>query len=153
VFTEYGGMDARIDRRTGLEELDRDECYRLLADAPLGRLAVIVGGGPLVFPVNFTLDGDAVVLRTDSGTKLHGARNGPVAFECDGIDLEYHTGWSVLLLGDAEEVSSPTDIARLERLPLGPWCAGPKPIWLRVRARSIAGRRIPPHGRKIPEEE
>jgi hypothetical protein len=106
-----------------------------------------------VFPVNFTLDGEAVVLRTDEGTKLHAARNGPVAFECDGFDGEYHTGWSVLALGDAEEVRSPGEVARLEHLPLGPWCPGSHPTWLRLRARSITGRRIPPHGRTYTEGE
>jgi uncharacterized protein len=146
-------MEARFDQRTGLEELDRDECLRLLARSPLGRLGVVVGGRPLVFPVNFTLDGDAIVLRTDEGTKLHAARNAPVAFECDGIDTAYHTGWSVLALGDAREVVAPTEIARLERLPLGPWCPGSKPIWLRLRATSITGRRIPPHGRAHTGEE
>ncbi len=113
-------MDTRIDSRTGLEELDRDECLRLIAHATLGRLAVVVAGQPLVFPVNFTLDGDAVVFRTEPGTKLHGARNGPVAFECDGIDLRYHTGWSVLVLAIVEEVNDPTELARLDRLPLDP---------------------------------
>jgi hypothetical protein len=139
-------MDMRIDARTGLEELDRDECLRLIAHAPLGRLAVVVAGYPLVFPVNFTLDADAIVLRTDRGTKLYGARNGPVAFECDGIDLVYHTGWSVLVSGTAEEIHNPIDVARLERLPLGPWSPKPKPVWLRIRPRSMSGRRIPPHG-------
>jgi uncharacterized protein len=100
-----------------------------------------------VFPVNFTLDGSAVVLRTDEGTKLYAARNGPVAFECDGIDRMYHTGWSVLVLGDAEEVRNPHEVARLEQLPLGPWCPGPKPTWLRIKGGTITGRRIPTHGR------
>jgi uncharacterized protein len=145
-------MGARIDHRTGLEELDRDECLRLLARAPLGRLGVVVGGRPLVFPVNFTLDGEAVVLRTDEGTKLYAARNGPVAFECDGIDGAYHTGWSVLALGDAEEVSDAGEVERLERLPLAPWCPGAKPTWLRLRPRTLTGRRIPPHGR-VPTQE
>jgi len=146
-------VSAGIDRRTGLEELGRDDCLQLLARAPLGRLGVVVDGRPLVFPVNFTLDGTAVVLRTDKGTKLHAARNGPVAFECDGIDRMYHTGWSVVVLGDAEEVRDQHEIARLERLPLGPWCPGPKSTWLRIRAKTITGRRIPPHGRAHTEEE
>ena len=146
-------VGAGIDSRTGLEELGRDECLELLARAPLGRLGVVVGGRPLVFPVNFTLDGTAVVLRTDEGTKLYAARNGPVAFECDGIDRMYHTGWSVVVLGDAEEVRDPREVARLEGLPLGPWCPGPKPTWLRIRAKTITGRRIPPHRRTQTEEE
>ena len=146
-------MGNRIDRRTGLEELDRDECLRLVARCPIGRVGVVVAGRPLVFPVNFTLDGEAVVFRSDEGTKVHAARNGPVALECDGIDPVYHAGWSVLLLGEAEEVQNPVDVARLERLPLGPWCPGPKPIWLRLRARSITGRRIPPPGDTLSEED
>jgi uncharacterized protein len=153
VSGDDSGVVARIDRRTGLEELDREQCLDLLARAPLGRLGVVVAGRPLVFPVNFTLDGDAVVLRTDEGTKLHGARNGPVAFECDGIDSEYHTGWSVLVLGDAEEVRHPNEVARLERLPVGPWCAAARPIWLRIRPTTITGRRIPPHGHRKDEED
>ncbi len=146
-------MSTKIDRRTGLEELDRDECLRLAASASLGRLAVVVAGRPLVFPVNFAFDGDAIVLRTDAGTKLHGARNGPVAFECDGIDGLFHTGWSVLVLAVAEEVLDPVEIARLEQLPLGPWCPGPHSTWLRLRSETVTGRRIPPHGRTITEEE
>ena len=140
-------MSTNGDGQTGLLELDRDECLRLIASAPIGRLAVVIAGRPLVFPVNFTLDGEAVVLRTDIGTKLHGARRGPVAFECDGIDSMYHTGWSVLVVGHAEEVKDLVDIRRLEGLPLGPWSPGPKPTWLRLRTRSITGRRIRPHGR------
>jgi hypothetical protein len=146
-------MAARIDPRTGLEELGRDECLELIAHCAIGRLAVVIDGRPLVFPVNFTLDGTAVVLRTDAGTKLHAARNSPVAFECDGVDLEYHTGWSVLVTADAEEVHDAVEIERLDRLPLGPWCPRPKPTWLRLRAKSITGRRIPPHGRPNLEQE
>jgi len=146
-------MGARIDRRTGLEELDRAECLELLAHAPLGRIGVVVGGRPIVLPVNFTLDGEAIVMRTDEGTKLYAARTSPVAFECDGIDVTYHTGWSVLVQGRAEEVRNAVDIARLDRLPLGPWCPGPKPTWLRVRSQSITGRRIPAHGRQFTQED
>jgi uncharacterized protein len=136
----------KIDSRTGLEVLDRDECVELLSRSSLGRIAVVMDGRPLVFPVNFTLDGDAIVLRTDAGTKLHAARNGPVAFECDGTDAVYHTGWSVLATGTAEEVRNAARLERLARLPLGPWCPGPKSTWLRIQPKTLTGRRIPAHG-------
>jgi hypothetical protein len=147
-------INRRVDRKE-LEELTPRECLQLARTCPLGRLAVVVGGRPLVFPVNFTFDGSAVVLRTDEGTKLRGARSGWVAFECDGFDATYHTGWSVLISGEAEEVHDPCEIARLEALPLGPWCEGPKPVWLRIRPRVITGRRIPLHGSqpRVPNEE
>jgi nitroimidazol reductase NimA-like FMN-containing flavoprotein (pyridoxamine 5'-phosphate oxidase superfamily) len=141
-------MTTDIDRRTGLEVLDHDECVALLDRSKLARIAVVVGGQPLVFPVNFTLDCDAVVFRTDEGTKLHAARNGPVAFECDGVDSVYHTGWSVLGTGKAEEIVNAAELARLARLPLGPWGPGPKSTWVRIRPRTLTGRRIPPHGQQ-----
>jgi hypothetical protein len=140
-----------VDPRTGLIELDRDECLRLVRASTLGRLAVVIGERPLVFPVNFVLDGTAVVLRTDEGTKLYAARHGFVAFECDDIDRTYHTGWSVLFSGNAEEVREPAEVARLDRLPLGPWAPGPKAVWLRIRPHAITGRRITPHRMRRPE--
>ena len=139
-------MAVTLDRRTGLEVLDRRECLSLLERTSLGRLAVVVDGRPLVFPVNFALDHDLIVLRTDPGTKLFGARHGPVAFECDGTDPVYHTGWSVLAAGPCEEVANAAEIAEMERLPLGPWSPGPKSTWLRIRPKTLTGRRIPVHG-------
>jgi uncharacterized protein len=135
-----------IDPRTGLEVLDREQCMALLDRCCLGRMAVVVEGRPLIFPVNFALDGGSIVLRTDPGTKLYGARSGAVAFECDGTDGLYHEGWSVLATGMAEEVHNDAEIADLERLPLGVWSPGPHSTWLRIRPRSVTGRRIPPHG-------
>ena len=137
---------ANIDPRTGLETLDRDECLRLVRSSTLGRIAVQVDGQPLVFPVNFTLDGADVVLRTDEGTRLYKTRGSLVAFECDEADGMYHTGWSVIFTGRSVEVLDPAEFARLRSLPLGPWCPGPNPVILRISARTITGRRIPQHG-------
>jgi hypothetical protein len=137
---------ARIDPRTGLEDLDREECLRLVRASKLGRLAVLVDGMPLVFPVNFTIDGSDVVLRTDEQSRLYAARGSLVAFECDAADGTYHTGWSVIITGPVDEVLDPLEFARLQRLPLGPWCPGPKPVFLRIHAHAVTGRRIPLHG-------
>ena len=139
-------MGTGVDLRTGLEALEQDECLRLVSDSTLGRLAIVIAGQPMAFPVNFTLDGRNVILRTDEGTKLFAARDGFIAFECDDIDRTYHTGWSVIITGRAEEVRDPAERSRLERLPLGPWCHVPKPVWLRIRPHTITGRRIPQPG-------
>jgi nitroimidazol reductase NimA-like FMN-containing flavoprotein (pyridoxamine 5'-phosphate oxidase superfamily) len=136
-----------IDESTGLEMLDRDECLALLGRSSLGRIAVVTDHcRPLVFPVNFALDRNAIVLRTNPGTKLYMARKGWVAFECDGVDSVNHTGWSVLASGIAEEVHNDAELAALARLPLALWSPGPKSIWLRIRPRILTGRRIAPHG-------
>jgi nitroimidazol reductase NimA-like FMN-containing flavoprotein (pyridoxamine 5'-phosphate oxidase superfamily) len=141
--------DLPVDPRTGLEVLTREECLRLLGAHHLGRLAVVVAGRPVIFPVNYCLDGDQIVFRTNEGTKLHGARGGPVAFEIDGTDGYYHQGWSVIVVGVGEPVDDESEIARLERLPLGLWTAAPKPYWVRIRPGAITGRRIPPHGHNV----
>jgi uncharacterized protein len=140
------GMTAEIDQRTGLEVLDHDECLALLERSTLGRIAVVVDDRPHMFPVNFAIDGGSIVLRTDDGTKLHAARKSWVAFECDGTDAVYHTGWSVCAGGIAEEVDNEAELAHLAKVPLALWCPGPTPTWLRIRPRSLTGRRIPPHG-------
>jgi nitroimidazol reductase NimA-like FMN-containing flavoprotein (pyridoxamine 5'-phosphate oxidase superfamily) len=132
-----------IGDRAQMHELDRGECLRLLHEHALGRLAVVVGERPLVFPVNYALDGDAVVFRTDEGTKLHGATRGHhVAFEIDGFDPVYHEGWSVLVVGLAHEVTDRADLARLSNLPLAVWGPGPKSHWVKIRPGAVTGRRL-----------
>ncbi|MGQ0432535.1 MAG: pyridoxamine 5'-phosphate oxidase family protein, partial [Microthrixaceae bacterium] len=57
-----------IDDRTGLEVLAQDECLRLLHKQGVGRVAVVAGGRPMIFPVNYVVDGRTIVFRTDEGT-------------------------------------------------------------------------------------
>ena len=63
-----------VDARTGIEWLDRDECLHLLAGEDVGGLAVVEGRMPVVFPVNYALDGDAVVEPWAGGDKAHWLR-------------------------------------------------------------------------------
>ena len=55
-------MRPTIDARTGLETIAPDECRRLLASDEIGRLAIVDGGTPAVFPVNYVYDGEAIVV-------------------------------------------------------------------------------------------
>jgi hypothetical protein len=74
------------------QELTKDECFGLLAERHLGRVALVDQRGPIVLPVNYLLDRYAVLFRTDDGTKLDAAVRGTrVAFEIDGVDrVEIH---------------------------------------------------------------
>jgi hypothetical protein len=54
----------------------------------------------------------------------------------------YHDGWSVVVIGVAEQVRNRAELDRLEHLPLRPWEPGPKPHWVRVRAGAVTGRAI-----------
>ena len=47
------------------------------------------------------------------------------------------------MVGEAEEVTEPAEIDRLEDLELEPWDRpGLKTHWVRIRATSVSGRRI-----------
>jgi hypothetical protein len=82
-----GAVEAVGDDDPTLEVLTREECLRLVATLPVGRIAVNgVGGPPHVVPVNYVLDGDVIVFRTDPGTKLSALRKRPVTFQTDLID-------------------------------------------------------------------
>jgi nitroimidazol reductase NimA-like FMN-containing flavoprotein (pyridoxamine 5'-phosphate oxidase superfamily) len=125
-----------------LDPMREDECLQLLHHHKLGRLAVVVEGQPLVFPVNYALAGRTIVFRTDPGTKLHAAEGQRVAFEIDGADALYHDGWSVLVVGVAREEHDPIRKRELAKLPLTPWIAGPKAHWMTIAGGAISGRRL-----------
>lgn len=129
------------DPGTTYEEIPREECLRLLDSQLVGRVAVAdFNAPPLVVPVNFVLDGEAVVFRTDYGSKFRLAvlREAPVSFQIDSFDPGRRTGWSVLLQGPATEL--PEDAA--DRLRLQPFAPGRRTHWVRIEAHSITGRRI-----------
>jgi uncharacterized protein len=135
---------AAADDRRPLAHIDRDECLRLLAGRSVGRLAVVEGGHPIVFPVNYVVTSDEVVFRTDAGAKLLAASRSPVAFQVDEIDEGSHRGWSVLVQGRAEEITDfdPSTVRSLREIPLHPWAAGEKSHWVRIVMSSVSGRRI-----------
>ncbi len=132
------------ERATRFEALDRARCLQLLSEHNLGRLAVVISNQPLIFPVNYTLDGDAVVFRTDPGNKLRGAIGNAVAFEVDSGEAKGHQvgAWSVLMIGRAELVDPGSEGRRMARLEVGPWNPGVRECWVRIRPGAVTGRRI-----------
>lgn len=127
-----------------LEILPREECLQLLRTQYLGRVAVRFGEAPSILPVVFALLDDDVVFRTDPGTKLSAAlMRTIVAFEVDDADPTTRTGWSVLVVGPVEEVTDASTRARVDELGLAPWVDDGRDRVLRIRARTVTGRRIP----------
>jgi nitroimidazol reductase NimA-like FMN-containing flavoprotein (pyridoxamine 5'-phosphate oxidase superfamily) len=137
--------DDELDEAQRLEVLDRAECIELLTrHAFLGRLGLVVDGRPLIFPVNYMADRDAVVFCTASGTKLDNLAGGaPVVFEVDDHVPLRHSGWSVMVQGHADVITDPTELERLRRGPLRPWARGARATWVRIPLEEISGRRIP----------
>ena len=134
-----------------LDEIDEAECWKLLASVPVGRIAVIVGHYPLVFPVNHTVDGRNILFRTGVGTKLWALNRSNVTFQVDEIDFERRSGWSVMVRGSAREVNLPRDVGvTVSEEPVvevdenGPWAPGERLHLVRIVPDGISGRRIRP---------
>jgi nitroimidazol reductase NimA-like FMN-containing flavoprotein (pyridoxamine 5'-phosphate oxidase superfamily) len=139
--------------RNGLEVLERDECLRLLTTATIGRVAITVGALPVVLPVNFRLVDERIVFRTSVGTKLDAAtQNAIVAFEVDDIDPLSHSGWSVVTVGQAREVTDPTELVELASANIPRWARSRQDRTVEISTEMISGRRLDP-ALPFPEEE
>jgi uncharacterized protein len=123
--------------------LEADECWPLLEARHLGRLAFVDQDGPMVLPINYVVVDGVVVFRTTAGGKLDAAVRGDrLAFEIDGFDALEQTGWSVVVRGAAEVVTDGAELGLLQGMPLVSWAPGLKPIYIRLEAAVVTGRRI-----------
>jgi nitroimidazol reductase NimA-like FMN-containing flavoprotein (pyridoxamine 5'-phosphate oxidase superfamily) len=126
----------------GLEVLDRSTCDELLATQRIGRVALCFDH-PVVLPVVFgLLDGD-VVFRTAPGEKLIAAAlHRTVAFEVDDYDSDARSGWSVDVVGTAEEIVHPDELTRARALDLPAWAGEVRDRFVRIRGTDVTGRRL-----------
>ena len=126
---------------SALSELSRDECLRLLASVPVGRVIYTRRALPAVELVNFALDQGDIVIRTDRGGKLAAAARGAVvAFEADCLDAAQQSGWSVTAIGQSREVIDPEEIGRLRTIGLSLWAPGEREHFIRVSPVIMNGR-------------
>lgn len=131
-----------------VDVLTEDECWRYLESAYIGRLAVINGAVPEIFPVNFVPVDRSLLFRTAPGTKLRSLLSGAaVAFETDGLSTYSTEVWSVVAKGIPEPVpqgEAPIELADPDR---EPWMPGPKEHLIRIRPTEVSGRRFAVHSR------
>lgn len=126
----------------GLELIAREQCLALLRTQRVGRVGVFTGRAG-VFPVLYALLDDDVVFRTAPGEKLIAAAlHREVVFEIDSFDTETRSGWSVNVLGNAEEIVHPDELARADALGLDPWAGDVRDRYVRIRTTELSGRRI-----------
>ena len=134
-----------LDRGGRLETLDRDECRRLLGSANIGRLGYCSDSGPRILPMNYTLVGESVTFRTGLDTEAsHQLFDHPIAFEVDQVDEFLQSGWSVLVIGNAQ----PLDEASLLLLDVGqspePWPEGRRSLVVQLPLTMMSRRRVHP---------
>lgn len=137
--TTDGGDPHRFTRRA----INTDEAFALLARGgqQVGRLVITVGGEPAIFPLNFAVDGEAIVFRTQTGTKLTGITRSLATFEVDDIDADGQ-GWAVIFEGLAQEVldADPESLRdRMAAIDLDTWPGGDRPHVVRIRPYRVHG--------------
>ncbi len=118
---------------------------RLLGSVSLGRIVFTARVLPAIRPVTHLVDGDYVIIRTDSGaaitSELRAEAGTVVAYEADAIDLAEHLGWSVIVVGVAHRVID-MDEAAFYRRALRPWVSGAKDQVIAIHADMVTGFRL-----------
>jgi nitroimidazol reductase NimA-like FMN-containing flavoprotein (pyridoxamine 5'-phosphate oxidase superfamily) len=123
--------------------LSVEECNQRIQEAPVGRVAFMSKGEPLVLPVNHALVDGVIAFRTSIGEKLDAAdRRAPMSFEVDDWDASGPSGWSVVVRGVAERVDEPDEIEDLEALGLVSWASPSSAKWIRIRPTEVTGRAL-----------
>jgi nitroimidazol reductase NimA-like FMN-containing flavoprotein (pyridoxamine 5'-phosphate oxidase superfamily) len=104
----------------------------------VGRLAWTGQHGPTVIPVNFTVTGAEVLLRTTAYSELaRECDDSPVAFEVDDVDASTRSGWSVLMRGRGHLEYGPSGDAEPDV-----WVPGPRHLRLRIDVKEVTESRI-----------
>jgi Pyridoxamine 5'-phosphate oxidase len=118
---------------------------RLLGSVSLGRIVFTARALPAIRPVCHLIDGDYVIIRTDSSaaitSELRAEAGTVVAYEADAIDPAEHLGWSVIVVGVAHRVIDPDDAAFYRRA-LRPWVTGAKDQVIAIHADMVTGFRL-----------
>jgi nitroimidazol reductase NimA-like FMN-containing flavoprotein (pyridoxamine 5'-phosphate oxidase superfamily) len=137
--------EVRVVQLSELHTLDRAECLELLRTVTVGRIAFTDGGLPAIQPVNFTVDGANVIIRTSGGGKLAAAVTGAmVAFEADEVDAATRSGWSVVVVGHASLIRDIDQLVALAGPDSRPWAPGRTGHVIRIKTERITGRRVVP---------
>ena len=126
-------------------ELSPRECRSLLQSKKVGRVVYTDNALPSALPVNYMLDGDAIIFRTEQTGRLAStvaAEGSVLAFQVDSIEEEAESGWSVLVVGLARQVSDPEEALGLQRLGLSAWGLNGTGVYVRIPLARVTGRAV-----------
>ena len=130
-----------------LDVLNRRQCLDLLQGVRVGRLVFTEEALPAVQPVNFRLWRDDVVIRVAGGGKLAAAAaNQVVAFEADELDPDLRSGWSVTVVGHAQEITGVDELVEVAGTFVQPWVDGKRDHFVRIKSEKMTGRRFRERG-------
>ena len=125
-------------------DLSPDQCDRLLRSGVAGRVALSSPDGPHIVPVNYSVVGSAVVIRTSPYSVLGTyGRASMLAFEVDQFDHERWRGWSVVARGRSDVVTDPAELNQIRTTwEPHPWVGGNRSMYLRLHWSEMTGRQI-----------
>jgi nitroimidazol reductase NimA-like FMN-containing flavoprotein (pyridoxamine 5'-phosphate oxidase superfamily) len=128
-----------------IESLTRAECFELLTQKLVGRLAFVDGDGPAAIPVNYGMAGEQIVFRVEQGSHLREVLAPGVAFEVDHLEPDAGSGWSVLVRGTGHELDMdqvPDLLRHMQGHTPGPWAEGIHNVWMAIEPHMVTGRRL-----------
>ena len=125
-------------------DMTREECLeRLTYGSFVGRIGFMRDGMPSIHPVNYVVEGNRIVFRTALGTAMAQLAGQLVAFEVDDSRAFDHSGWSVLVKGRVEDLTTDPELERVRRSVLQSWAWHGADRWFGISMDEITGRHIP----------
>lgn len=129
------------DRTAPVTALTEQEAMDLLATERLGRLVLVSGDRPDIYPVNYLMHDGKLLFRTAEGDKLTELKLTPMAtFQVDHADAT--AAWSVVVRGIARTLVRYDEINAAEELDLQSWVPTDKFNIVEIRPTEIHGRRF-----------
>jgi nitroimidazol reductase NimA-like FMN-containing flavoprotein (pyridoxamine 5'-phosphate oxidase superfamily) len=125
-----------------LSDITEDECWALVEQSAVGRVAWSEADGPIVLPLNYVVHDGALWLRTSAhSSAAHEIDDDRVAILIDDLDPTTHVGWSVQIRGAARVHYHQSEVPEAVQ-GLTTWAEGPRPLWIKVEPTSIYGKRL-----------
>ncbi|GAA1161260.1 pyridoxamine 5'-phosphate oxidase family protein [Nocardioides aquiterrae] len=117
------------------------DCWSLLGEAEIARVAWQGADGIALVPVNYAVGEAAIWFRVEPESKLARECDGQqVVVEVDRVDSETRTAWSVVVVGIAhlvDELDVPDTLIEMRV-----WPGGPRRRFVRVEPDRLTGRRL-----------
>ncbi len=119
-----------------VQEIEGEECRKILMGARFGRLACARENQPYVVPVSFAVDGEYVYLFSMRGQKIDWMRTNPqVCLEIDSV--KSRNDWtSIVVFGRYEELADTPD-CHCERVRAHELLQG-RPMWWQPASVAVA---------------
>ncbi|WP_260164975.1 pyridoxamine 5'-phosphate oxidase family protein [Terracoccus luteus] len=132
--------------RVRVGTLSDRRCEEKIRAGEVGRVAWNSAHGPQLFPVSYAWCDDLIVFRTSpTGILSELTRRTSVVFEIDELQMDGHTGWSVLARGQAGAIASPAQLTRMWTVDgVDPWAPGLRNLFIGIAVDQLTGRVFAP---------